>query len=245
MNIVKIDLLLRVLVAHLFFYFIINPSKFHTTKKQRSITKIFLYSLFYVLLLTIAIVDIDLLFIGVMFFLFLTISWLSSNKESILNKFMFEQIIYFFAIVVWWLIYTEQTNKFYDFIASFYSNKNIWAVILGLILLVSPSSILVKKIIRNLNIVKETSNSRGSNSEGIGNAGKYIGIIERILIFIFILVGKFEAIGFLLAAKSVFRFGDIKNTSDRARTEYILIGTFLSFLIAIIIGLGVKLILIN
>ena len=47
-----------------------------------------------------------------------------------------------------------------------------------------------------------------------------------------------EAIGFLLAAKSVFRFGELKDAKDRKLTEYILIGTFLSFGIAIIVSLA-------
>lgn len=38
-----------------------------------------------------------------------------------------------------------------------------------------------------------------------------------------------EAVGFLLAAKSVFRFGDLRDDQDRKRTEYVLIGTLLSF----------------
>ena len=45
-----------------------------------------------------------------------------------------------------------------------------------------------------------------------------------------------EGIGFLLAAKSVFRFGDLNNSKDRNLTEYVLIGTLLSFGIAIIIA---------
>jgi hypothetical protein len=44
-------------------------------------------------------------------------------------------------------------------------------------------------------------------------------------------------IGFLLAAKSVFRFGDLTRAKNRKLTEYILIGTLLSFLIAIATGL--------
>jgi hypothetical protein len=49
-----------------------------------------------------------------------------------------------------------------------------------------------------------------------------------------------EAVGFLLAAKSVFRFGDLKDDHDRMRTEYVLIGTLLSFGIAIGISLWAR-----
>jgi hypothetical protein len=52
-----------------------------------------------------------------------------------------------------------------------------------------------------------------------------------------VILGRWEAIGFLLAAKSVFRFGDLKESKDRKLTEYILIGTLLSFGVAILIGI--------
>ena len=73
--------------------------------------------------------------------------------------------------------------------------------------------------------------------KSLDNAGNYIGILERLLIFCFLINNHFEAIGFLLAAKSIFRFGDLKEATDRKLTEYVLIGTLLSFGIAIIIGL--------
>ncbi|RYE13805.1 MAG: DUF3307 domain-containing protein, partial [Sphingobacteriales bacterium] len=47
----------------------------------------------------------------------------------------------------------------------------------------------------------------------------------------------FEAVGFLLAAKSIFRFGDLKEAHDIKLTEYVLIGTLLSFGMAIVTAL--------
>jgi hypothetical protein len=76
-----------------------------------------------------------------------------------------------------------------------------------------------------------------STDESLSNAGKYIGILERLFVFIFVITDNWEGIGFLLAAKSVFRFGDLKESKDRKLTEYILIGTLLSFAIAITTGL--------
>lgn len=66
-------------------------------------------------------------------------------------------------------------------------------------------------------------------SGSIESAGKYIGILERLFIFYFVVMNLWEGIGFLLAAKSVFRFGDLTRTKDLRLTEYILIGTLLSF----------------
>lgn len=72
--------------------------------------------------------------------------------------------------------------------------------------------------------------------ESLVNAGKYIGWLERALILSFVLLDQWSAIGFLATAKSVFRFGDLSRSKDRKLTEYILIGTLLSYSIAIGIG---------
>jgi hypothetical protein len=76
-----------------------------------------------------------------------------------------------------------------------------------------------------------------NQDDSLENAGTFIGILERLFVFTFVVIGKWEAIGFLLAAKSIFRFGDLKESKDRKLTEYILIGTLLSFGIAIAVGL--------
>ena len=69
--------------------------------------------------------------------------------------------------------------------------------------------------------------------KGLKSAGKYIGWLERFLIVTFIWAGELSAIGFLIAAKSIFRFGEIKDKQDRKLAEYILIGTLLSFSLAL------------
>ncbi|MGL5562611.1 MAG: DUF3307 domain-containing protein, partial [Tannerellaceae bacterium] len=79
--------------------------------------------------------------------------------------------------------------------------------------------------------------SEETGSETLKNAGKWIGYLERFLIVVFISIGRFEAIGFLLAAKSIFRFGELNKAKDIKITEYVLIGTLASFTIAIVVGL--------
>ena len=55
--------------------------------------------------------------------------------------------------------------------------------------------------------------------------------MERFLVLALVLVGQFSAVGLIIAAKSILRFrSPIKN-------EYILVGTLLSFGIAVLIGI--------
>jgi hypothetical protein len=63
-----------------------------------------------------------------------------------------------------------------------------------------------------------------------------VGYLERVLILSFVVTGYVEGAGFLLAAKSVFRFGDLNKAKDIQTTEYVLVGTLMSFTIAVLTG---------
>ena len=78
-------------------------------------------------------------------------------------------------------------------------------------------------------------NIKFTDTISIQNAGKLIGNCERIISLVQILNGQFEAVGFILAGKSILRYKE----SDTPKTEYVLIGTLLSFGIAIMIAVGI------
>lgn len=73
--------------------------------------------------------------------------------------------------------------------------------------------------------------------EGLTGGGYWIGLTERSLIYLFILLAEPSGIGFLAAAKSVFRIGELKEAQERKLAEYILIGTLMSFALAMAVGL--------
>ena len=144
--------------------------------------------------------------------------------------FFVDQILHFSSIVlVWHIFYQGYLN------ISFINEAKYWILISGLLFLTMPTSIIMKVI-----IAEWLPESDDESPKSLQNAGKYIGILERVLIFVFILTNHFEAVGFLLAAKSIFRFGDLKEAQDLKLTEYVLIGTLLSFGIAIVVSLMVS-----
>ena len=108
-----------------------------------------------------------------------------------------------------------------------------------MVLITKPTSIIIKNIISIW-----TPENKGKKDNSLQNAGNFIGILERLFVFYFVLTNHIEAIGFLLAAKSIFRFGDLKEAKDRKLTEYVLIGTLLSFGIAFILAIVVNYLLI-
>ena len=103
-------------------------------------------------------------------------------------------------------------------------------LILAVLLCMKPANILIKLILEKYQVGESES------CDNIKNAGALIGNLERILTIVFVLLGQFEAIGFIVAAKSILRFKD----TDTAKTEYVLAGTFLSFWIVILCGLMVR-----
>jgi len=111
---------------------------------------------------------------------------------------------------------------------------NNLVVAIGVLLLSRPTSFLVAAF------TSRWEQNLGERRDNLPGAGMWIGLIERQFIFLFVLSGHIEAVGFLIAAKSVFRFGDLKQPGDRERTEYVLIGTLLSFGIAMAVALGVR-----
>ncbi len=82
-------------------------------------------------------------------------------------------------------------------------------------------------------ITKEILEKNKLNPDGLVDGGKLIGQLERGLIFLLIYIGQPTAIGFLVTAKSILRFEEARK---QKLTEYILIGTLLSFSTAIAIA---------
>lgn len=116
----------------------------------------------------------------------------------------------------------------------FYSaSPKWWAILTVYLLILKPTSLLLALFTRQWR-------EPGMNSTSLQNAGQWIGYLERCLILTFILVGFNEAIGFLLAAKSIFRFGELSKGQEIKTTEYVLIGTLASFTIAILTGLVLR-----
>ena len=151
------------------------------------------------------------------------------NNKTKRTWFVLDQILHLISIAIIVALYK---NLSFDFTAF---NNQFWVLMTGILLLTKPTSIVIKNVISIW-----TPESKNNNDDSLENAGNYIGILERLFVFCFILTAHFEAIGFLLAAKSIFRFGDLKEAKDRKLTEYVLIGTLLSFGISILTGFLVQ-----
>ncbi|MEM9385064.1 MAG: DUF3307 domain-containing protein [Pseudomonadota bacterium] len=116
-------------------------------------------------------------------------------------------------------------------------------VLCGLIATLQPGAIIIAKATDDFS--REISEDRQATQiKGLTDGGRYIGYLERLLVMLLMLAGLPAGVGFLITAKSILRFGDVKESTQRKMTEYIIIGTFMSFgwglLVAILTQVGVN-----
>lgn len=97
-------------------------------------------------------------------------------------------------------------------------------------LLTVPSNMLVRLV---LHLVRVEFDEAGNG------AGRWIGALERLLIFVLMLAGQAAAAGIVVAAKSILRYPEISAKPQRIAPEYVLIGSLASWLIAFSVGAAV------
>ena len=234
----NLELLLRLLIAHALSDFIFQSTKWVKDKNEYKIRSGYLYLH---IAITFVVTYIALgswqplwipLVIGVSHF---AIDLLKIYMKDSPWRFITYQLLHIIVIVLCWVLYTSQLKILNSEFAFCWDSPKVLIYIVSYILVSIPTSILVDELTKKWGV-----EVNDNNSDSLENAGKWIGIIERVLILTFTILGKFEPIGFMMAAKSVFRFGDLTNSNDRKRTEYVLVGTLLSFAVAIIAGLLTK-----
>lgn len=104
----------------------------------------------------------------------------------------------------------------------------------GLLLAANEANLAIRAVFDGLDLKpKSLPAGQGVLDVGEFNRGRVIGLLERVLLYLFILQGQYGAIGFILAAKAFTRF---KALDDRPFAEYVLIGTLLSASLALVVG---------
>jgi len=160
------------------------------------------------------------------------IDGIKAKYENNIQSLLIDQLVHFMVILVIWLWIVNPKSEDIEVLEQiFLSGTKIWVMLAAYLIVLWPSSILVSKITEKWRkdiFEKDTENK----DESLEQAGRWIGWLERFLILTFVLLQQYAAIGLLVAAKSIFRFSE-----SRKIGEYVLIGTLLSFTIAIIVGL--------
>ena len=246
------SILVRLLIAHCLTDFLLQPGYWVANKKKNIwkskylwyhglltgfVAWIFLWDLhswWIILLLTASHIIIDGLKIQIG-------KKINKKKDYELLLFTIDQVLHVVIIVLLWLQFVDGWNKIIPFIQHYFVGYRTLLVVLGYILITNPVGYFIQFITKRWT-------SEINIDDSLKDAGRWIGILERTLIVTFIFINQYAGIGFLIAAKSLLRLidrpenalGISRPFSSRKHTEYVLIGTFLSFTIAIFTGIAIN-----
>lgn len=248
------SILIRLLIAHFISDFFLQPDKWVKEKRLHVWQSPYLYLH---ILVTAAFVFLfllnDLQLIPVLFIVgtHLVIDGVKLQVEKIFIRrnidfflFLVDQLLHVAVIIISWLWMIKGYERFGNLLQFIASNYNIWLIVCGYVFITSPVGYIIHFATRHWT-------EELSDNDSLQHAGKWIGIIERVLILTMVFINQFAAIGFLVAAKSILRVIDKPEKpltvpvvkipfSSRKHTEYVLMGTFLSVGAAIFTGLFIS-----
>lgn len=244
------SLLLRLIIAHCVVDFFLQTGRQVKNKQENAIRSkaLYFHTLWVVAITWLALWNLSLwskaLIIGLTHFLIdlvkieITNRVREKNTGFPLKAFLLDQLLHMLVIISVWLWIINGWSTFSGIVSGYLFHYSTLLYILGYIIVVGPVRFIIRLFVQHWEEDIERTN------DGLENAGITIGVLERVLVLTFVYISQFAAIGFLVAAKSILRLIDKPSVEDtnktfspRKHTEYVLIGTFLSFGSALAIGL--------
>ncbi|MDP2176486.1 MAG: DUF3307 domain-containing protein [Bacteroidota bacterium] len=237
------NILIRLIAAHFLADFAFQSTKMVENKKWISKEMILHVSIVYLCTALLSGWWLGALLISGLHYLIdgLKIEAKKKEKGTELQRFLLDQIMHIITIIgVWMLNFSLFSNVLKAIVLPF-NDYNISLIILGYLILIGPVGYIIKFATLGMQ-TKNTSNgiindTKVNNEHG----GRMIGIFERIIILTFVLLGQYEAIGFLITGKSIIRFA---SQNEDIKSEYVLVGTMMSYAISILTGVIIKWLLI-
>ncbi len=234
-------LLNLILLPRLFFYFKDEPTSIKQLIIKSAITIVFFIlieiEIFSILLLVVILIIYITAYriekryakINVVRFLELTllavlINLFASNAVGL----HFSETVLKFCLTVSNIFLFTQTAESADW-------YSILAVSSGLLLVLNEVNILIRIIFQEFDLTPKSVDKELDEKEY--NAGRIIGMLERIILFALVMLNQFGTIGLIIAAKAFARF---KALDKREFAEYVLIGTLLSVGLSLGVTLWIK-----
>jgi hypothetical protein len=228
--------LIKLLLSHLLSDFILQPSSWvkQRTEKHFQAPYLYLHGLITALL---AWVFIGWTYWGIALILLISHilidGWKSYQKDTV-TYFLIDQLLHVAVITGCWYVSFSNWEITRSAWLQLNSNYHVWVIITAFVFVTMPSGILIGQL------TKKWQDRVDNKDSTLANAGKWIGIAERIIVLILVLQNQYAAIGLLVTAKGIIRFSE--KDRPEIKTEYLVIGTLLSIAIAIVTGLLTKLV---
>jgi hypothetical protein len=223
----EINILLRLLTAHLLGDFALQPSAWVVSKEHKKARSgaLYLHVLVVTALTYLLLWDWSKWYIPLIIgFTHLLIDIWKCYRKNTLPYFIADQAAHVLVIFIVWQLFYGHIN-----LTGLAVNNRVWLLFIGYYIVIWPLGIGIGKA------TEKWQRSANMNEGGLDKAGIWIGRCERVLVLTFIITGQYTALGFLMAAKSILRFTD-KDEMTQKKTEYVLVGTLMSFASAAIVG---------
>ncbi|WP_121354993.1 DUF3307 domain-containing protein [Flavisolibacter nicotianae] len=220
--------LAKLLLAHLATDFILQPGSWIESRKAKHFASVHLYLH---CLLTAAVAGLMTGFsswpvVAVIFVTHLLIDgWKSYQKETV-SYFLVDQALHLTVIFACWLAVFFDLAAIKTMVLQA-NTKPHWVLVTAFVFVTQPAGILIGQLTRKWR-------AQIPDGDSLGNAGKWIGVIERVFILALVIHHQYASVGLLLTAKSLLRFNEPNR--QEVKTEYLLIGTLISFGLAVLTG---------
>ena len=221
--------LIKIVLAHLLTDFVFQPASWIESRNKKHFRSIHLY------LHGLITAIIALLLIGIHYWLIALIILIThtiidgwkSYQPNETKYFLIDQCLHLLVIALCWYFLFLNFGDLASAVTAI-NTKTTLAMITAYVFVTFPAGILIGQLTKKWR-------EQITDAPALGNAGKWIGIIERTVILTLVFNNQYEAIGLLIAAKSLLRFSEANR--PEVKTEYLLIGTLISITIAILTGL--------
>jgi hypothetical protein len=222
--------LVKLILAHLLTDFILQPSAWIESRNRKHFSSPHLY-VHGIITAAVALllIGFEYWFIGIVIFVTHTVidAW-KSYQPNETKYFLIDQALHLLVILLcWYVLFLKNDDIVYAW--ELITSENAIILVTAYVFVSFPAGILIGQLTKKWR-------EQIVDALTLGNAGKWIGIIERIVILTLVLHHQYEAIGLLIAAKSLLRFNEANR--PEIKTEYLLIGTLISITIAILTGLA-------
>lgn len=228
--------LIKLLIAHILGDFVFQSSVWVISKKEKGAKSSAFYKHLVIIgtLTFLAVGQWDGVAVGVTLFIIVSHGlidlWkIKFDKDGSTGYFLADQFLHVLVLIGSWLLLIHGWHKVIGVVNYIWNSFPVLVVLLGYLFCIVPSSYIIKFATRQMITQDHVSN--------VVRGGRLIGIFERLIIFTFVLFGQYEAIGFLITGKSILRFAD----GQKKETEYVLVGTMMSYTLAILAGVLVNL----
>lgn len=221
--------LVKLILAHLLTDFVLQPTSWIESRNKKHFQSLYLY-LHGLVTALVALLLAGIHYWWVSLIILVThilIDGWKSYRRNETKYFLIDQCLHLIVILIcWYFIFLSKE----DIIAAWdlITTQKVLIIITAYVFVSFPAGILIGQLTKKWR-------EQIADAPALGNAGKWIGIIERIVILTLVFNHQYEAIGLLIAAKSLLRFSEANR--PEIKTEYLLIGTLISITIAILTGL--------